>query len=433
MSRNGSGVYSPSGASFPAVSGTLIESAKFNSTINDIATALTESIARDGQTTLTANIPMGGFKLTGLAAGVSATDSFRVDQFVRFPSNKIINGDMSIDQRLVGTSVTPASSSYVLDCWAAKIATASKLSFQQVADAPNGFKFSQKISVVTQTSPAAGDAYRYQQAIEGINCIDLQLGKATAEQITVTFWAKGSIAGTYSCSLFNNAENRSYVGTFTVDSTWSEKTVILTGDTTGTWDTSEGSQASRGLIFAIDLGSGSNFSTGAGAWSAGLFTRTSGSITFVNQAAASTLNITGVQIVSGGLASEFERIPAQDALRNCYRFYEKSFLYGTIPAQNVGTTTNEERVNAIVAGAVQGHAFNIKFKAEKLIRTHTITFYNPSAANAFSRDLTASVNSTSQSEVALSTGIYVRFTQNAATSVNNVMAVHWTSEAGFNI
>jgi hypothetical protein len=80
MSRNGSGVYSAPGASFPAVAATLIESAKYNNVINDISTALTESIARDGQTTITANIPMSGFKFTGLANGVSSTDSATVGQ-----------------------------------------------------------------------------------------------------------------------------------------------------------------------------------------------------------------------------------------------------------------------------------------------------------------------------------------------------------------
>lgn len=75
MARNGSGVYTPPGTDFPAVSGTTIESTKFNNTINDIATGLTESIARDGQTTVTANIPMSGYKLTGVGAATARTDA----------------------------------------------------------------------------------------------------------------------------------------------------------------------------------------------------------------------------------------------------------------------------------------------------------------------------------------------------------------------
>lgn len=74
MSRNGSGVYTPPAASYPAVSGTLIESAKFNATIDDIATALTESVAVNGQTTMTGDLPMGAHKVTGVGNGVAATD-----------------------------------------------------------------------------------------------------------------------------------------------------------------------------------------------------------------------------------------------------------------------------------------------------------------------------------------------------------------------
>jgi hypothetical protein len=82
MSRNGSGVYSAvvGGGAYPAVSGTLIESAKFNVSVVDIATALTESIARDGQTTLTADIPFAGYKITGLGAGTASTHGATVGQ-----------------------------------------------------------------------------------------------------------------------------------------------------------------------------------------------------------------------------------------------------------------------------------------------------------------------------------------------------------------
>lgn len=79
MPRNGSGVYSlPSGN--PVVSGTTISSTVQNNTMSDVATALTNSIAVDGQSTITANLPMGGFKLTGLANGSARTDSVALGQ-----------------------------------------------------------------------------------------------------------------------------------------------------------------------------------------------------------------------------------------------------------------------------------------------------------------------------------------------------------------
>lgn len=81
MPFNGSGSFSPPGASFPAVANTLIEAAKFNAVINDIATnGLSNCITKDGQTTVTANIPMAGFRLTGLGAATARTDAIQYAQ-----------------------------------------------------------------------------------------------------------------------------------------------------------------------------------------------------------------------------------------------------------------------------------------------------------------------------------------------------------------
>lgn len=75
MPYNGSGSFSPPAANFPAVASTLIESTKFNNVINDIATGLSTAITKDGQTAVTANIPLGGFKLTGVGAATARTDA----------------------------------------------------------------------------------------------------------------------------------------------------------------------------------------------------------------------------------------------------------------------------------------------------------------------------------------------------------------------
>ena len=76
MARNGSGVYSlPATSASPAVASTLIESAAFNSVTGDIATALTLSLAANGETTVTANLPLAGYKLTGVGAATARTDA----------------------------------------------------------------------------------------------------------------------------------------------------------------------------------------------------------------------------------------------------------------------------------------------------------------------------------------------------------------------
>jgi len=110
MPYNGSGSFSPPGASFPAVAGTLIEAAKFNSVINDIATGLSTAITKDGQTTVTANIPLGGFKLTGLGAGSASTDSVRMSQ--------LQNGAGAVLGTIAGTNTITAVASPVITAYA---------------------------------------------------------------------------------------------------------------------------------------------------------------------------------------------------------------------------------------------------------------------------------------------------------------------------
>lgn len=78
MPRNGSGAYARAVSAY--VYNTIISQTDVNAEMDDIATALTASIAKDGQTTPTANLPMGGFKLTGLAAGSAAGNSLRYEQ-----------------------------------------------------------------------------------------------------------------------------------------------------------------------------------------------------------------------------------------------------------------------------------------------------------------------------------------------------------------
>ena len=101
MARNGSGVYSLPAADNPAVASTLIESTKFNNTMNDLATALTGSIAADGQTTITANIPMNNNKLTGLGAATATGDAIA--------QNKQVNGLLDLGGAAAGQIQFPAT------------------------------------------------------------------------------------------------------------------------------------------------------------------------------------------------------------------------------------------------------------------------------------------------------------------------------------
>jgi hypothetical protein len=231
--------------------------------------------------------------------------------------NRVINGAQEIDQLNVGASVTPAGTGfqYLVDMFGAYQSVGSKLTYQQVADAPAGLKNSMKIMVAAQYSPGATDQFFYQTAIEGKDVIDFQMGLAGAATFTWSEWIKGSIAGNYAGSVTNLANNRSYVALIAVTSSYTQPKITLVGDVTGTWPTDN----TAGLILRIDLGSGSNFNTTAGSWQAGNFTRTSGSVTFVNQVNGSTLNITGVDCRLGSVApTVFER--RANELQLCQRY-----------------------------------------------------------------------------------------------------------------
>lgn len=89
MPRNGSGTYQlPAGN--PVVTGTVISSTTQNTTMSDVATALTNSLAKDGQTTPTSNLPMGGFKHTG------AGDATATGQYIVYGQDGISLGDTTI-------------------------------------------------------------------------------------------------------------------------------------------------------------------------------------------------------------------------------------------------------------------------------------------------------------------------------------------------
>jgi hypothetical protein len=236
--------------------------------------------------------------------------------------NRIINGDMRIDQRNAGASVTPASTDYTLDRFRLFCTVGSKLSVQQVVDAPAGFAYSAKITVASSYSPSSSEQFFFGTSFEANNIGDLSFGTASAKTATLSFWVKSSVTGTYSASWTNNSGDRSYVQSFTIDSanTWEQKTITIVGDTTGTW-TNYGN--TRNSFLQIGLGAGSNFYGTAGSWQSGNLRQTSGSTNFVSQANNSTFYITGVQLEAGSVASPFERRDYGREEIMCKRYYQK--------------------------------------------------------------------------------------------------------------
>jgi hypothetical protein len=231
--------------------------------------------------------------------------------------NRIINGDMRIDQRNAGASAANING-YGLDRWTS-FNVANSFSMQRSTVAPAGFTNSLLLTTTTSATPAAAD-YRYlSQLIEGFNVADLAYGTASAVTIALSFWVRSSLTGTFSGALKNSAENRSYPFTFSVSSanTFEYKTITIPGDTSGTWLADSG----IGLRVVFDLGSGSNRKGTAGAWAGVNADGATGAVNLVATNGA-TFYITGVQLEPGTVATPFERRSYGQELALCQRYYE---------------------------------------------------------------------------------------------------------------
>ena len=238
--------------------------------------------------------------------------------------NKIINGAMMIDQRNAGASITAAvGNNFAVDRFAVAATQASKLTAQRSTVAPAGFINSLGITVLSSYTPVSTDDFDVRQVVEGFNVADLGWGTVNAQTVTLSFWVRSSVTGTYSLSLRNASVNRSFVTTYTINSanTFEQKLITIPGDTTGTWAVDN----TAGVYIAWDLGQGSNFNTATtGSWQAGNFDRTSGSVSFVSQVNGATFYITGIQLEKGSVATPFEFRQYGTEFALCQRYYEQS-------------------------------------------------------------------------------------------------------------
>jgi hypothetical protein len=239
--------------------------------------------------------------------------------------NRIINGAMVISQRNGTSSVTPTTlySQYTLDRWTYNGSQASKVSVQQDAGAvtpPTGFTDYLGITSLSAYSVTSSDFFGILQHIEGFNTADLAFGTASASPVTLSFWVRSSLTGTFGGNLANSANNRNYVFSYTINAanTWEQKTITVAGDTTGTWLTNNG----IGLQVVFSIGSGSNFTATAGSWSASATYAPTGQVSVVGTNGA-TFYITGVQLEKGSTATSFDYRPYGTELNLCMRYYNK--------------------------------------------------------------------------------------------------------------
>jgi hypothetical protein len=266
--------------------------------------------------------------------------------------NRIINGAMVISQRNAGASVTGLSQ-YTLDRWYSGNTQSSKYSVEQTVTgvaAPTGFTDYLAVTSSSAYSVLTGDTFWIQQPIEGFNTADLAWGTASAATVTLSFWVRSSLTGTFGGAFTNSATNRSYPFSYTISSanTWEQKTVTVAGDTSGTWLTNNGS----GIVVRFGLGSGSTYSGTAGAWAAANYVQPTSTVSVVGTNAA-TWYITGVQLEKGSTATSFDYRPYTTELQLCQRYLPAFSSSTTASNLGVGQTVATTAATCVVAFPVQ--------------------------------------------------------------------------------
>jgi hypothetical protein len=233
--------------------------------------------------------------------------------------NRIINGDMRIDQRNAGASVTANDDVHPLDRWKFAATQSSKGTSQRSTTAPAGFTNSLLFTSSSAYSVLTSDSFIIRQLIEGFNVADLGWGAAGAAYVTLSFWVRSSLTGTFGVVLSNNAQNRCYPVSYTISAanTFEYKTITIPGDTTGTWLADNG----IGLRVNFGLGVGSTFNGTSGSWSSSTFTGVTGATSVVGTNGA-TFYITGVQLEAGSVATPFERRSFGQELALCQRYFQ---------------------------------------------------------------------------------------------------------------
>lgn len=306
--------------------------------------------------------------------------------------NLIINGAMKVDQRKDGASTTSDGIASA-DRWGLVTSSAAgQLTRQRISTvAPSGFQYSLKhtISASGAYTPSAAQSTYIYQSIEGYTAAKLLYGSASAKTVTVSFWVRSSVTGTYGVSIQQSGTSQAIVQTYTISAadTWEYKTLTFAGNTSGTWSISN--SAHSYLNFA--LAAGTNFQTTAGSWGATGGLTTSSQTQWTNTANA-TFYLTGVQMEIGSTATDYAIVPYDMELRQCQRYlyfisdgsnspqplcvsmnYSSTTAYGIIPFPvRMRTTPDIYQTGGTNYFAWEGNGTTIQFNSFNLSTTSAI-------------------------------------------------------------
>ena len=239
--------------------------------------------------------------------------------------NLIINGAMQVAQRGTVTGIT--TSQYAgPDRFRFGIASHGTFTVSQNSSAPtgSGFASSLKLDCTTaDTSVASGTAVYFQHKLEGKDCQRIKKGTSSAEQLAVQFHVKSNKTGTYAFQLSDNDNSRSFTTTYSISSadTWEKKTIIIPADTTGALDNDN----NVSLTFNFWLVAGTDFTSGAASTTWYSHVNANAAKGHAVNIADSTSNewyMTGFQVETGSVHTDFEHRSFGDELLMCQRYFQ---------------------------------------------------------------------------------------------------------------
>jgi hypothetical protein len=279
-------------------------------------------------------------------ADSSATAGLR---YVDPPTNRnlLINGAMQVSQRSASVTGITSGGYYTADRWNLNLGALGTWTQSVEADAPTGSGLARSLKVLCTTAdaaPASNDTMVVQQALEGQDLQSIKKGTASAEQVTLSFWVKSNVTGTYVTRLSDADNTRNVCASYTINAsaTWEQKTITFPADTTGVFDNNNAAS----LYVQWWLGAGSNRTTGTLATTWESVTTANIAVGQTNLAAAQDnyWQITGVQLETGPVATPFEFEPYEATLRKCQRYYYRMTSPGT--SYNIGVAYTQGATRA---------------------------------------------------------------------------------------
>ncbi len=262
--------------------------------------------------------------------------------FANLPNrNLVINGAMQVAQRDTGSGFTGVGQQeYTIDQFVTLHSyNSSTINVIHSGTSPDGFSKSYKVDVTAaDTSVGNGEFMFIRHKIEAQNLQHLAYGTSSAKSITLSFYVRSNVTGTYAICLQQKDNSSKQVnGTYTINSadTWEKKTFTFAGDTSGVINNDNG----HGLDILWTLVAGPDRTSGSArpTWTA--HANADESVGHTANVLSSTSNewyLTGVQLEVGSVATDFEHVSYADELRKCQRYFQNYITYAEYTSGGTG-------------------------------------------------------------------------------------------------